>query len=135
MFTCSICLKEHQPWSLAFQKRKGGKDVCRACKSMMKESRAVTSTNKKSQNAMTALENRVWNLEQKQKDLSFAVDVSVKHATENIDWKEIVSPCVEELFAEKMSVMEKELKSMQNQLLTMHSRMKDLVEKRIWGED
>lgn len=130
MFTCSICLKEHQPWSLAFQERKGGKDVCRACKSMMKESRAVASSNKKSQNAMAALENRVWSLEQKQKDLSFAVDVSVKHATENLDWKEIVSPSIEQLLAEKMSAMEKEMKSMQKQIMKLHSRLRELV-----GED
>lgn len=130
MFTCSICHKEHQPWSLAFQERKGGKDICRACKSMMKESRAVTSSNKRSQNAMTALENRVWNLEQKQKDLSFAVDVSVKHATENIDWKVVVSPSVEELLSEKMAEMEKEIKSMQKQIVKLHSRLRELV-----GED
>jgi polyhydroxyalkanoate synthesis regulator phasin len=130
MFTCSICEKEHQPWSLAFQERRGGKDVCRECKSMMKQSRAVTSSNKKSQNAIAALENRVWSLEQKQKDLSFAVDVSVKHATDNLDWKEIVSPSVEQLLAEKMSAMEKEMKSMQKQIVKLHSRLRELV-----GED
>jgi len=130
MFTCSICKKQHQPWSLAFQERKGGKDICRQCKSMMKQSRAVTSSNKKSQNAMAALENRVWSLEQKQKDLGFAVDVSVKHATDNLDWKEIVSPSVEQLFAEKMSAMEKEMKSMQKQIVKLHSRLRELV-----GED
>ena len=131
MFTCSVCKKEHQPWSLAFQNRKGGKDICRECKSMMKQSRAVTSSNKKNQNVMSALENRVWNLEQKQKDLGFLVDVSVK----GLEWGTIVEPTVERLFAEKMSALEKEMKSMQSQLLVMHSRMKDLVEKRIWGED
>ena len=135
MFTCSICKKEHQPWSLAFQERKGGKDICRECKSMMKQSRAVTSSNKRSQNAMAALENRVWNLEQKHKDISFVIDVSVRHATEHLDWKEILSPIVDELVAEKISTMEKEVTSMQKQLLKMHSRMKNLVEKRIWGDD
>lgn len=130
MFTCSVCKKEYQPWSLAFQERQGGKDVCRGCKSMMKQSRAVTFSNKKSQNAISALENRVRSLEQSQKDLSFAVDISVKNATENLDWKEIVSPSVEQLFAEKMSAMEKEMKSMQNQIVKLHSRLRELV-----GED
>jgi len=130
MFTCSVCKKEHQPWSLAFQERKGGKDVCRKCKSMMKESRAVASSNKKNQNAMAALENRVWNLEQKQKDVNFVVDVSVKHATENLDWKEMVSPSVEQLFAEKMSAMKKEMESMQKQIIKLHNRLRELV-----GED
>ena len=76
---------------------------------------------------MAALENRVWNLEQKQKDLSFAVDVSVKHATDNLDWKEIVSPSVEQLLAEKMSAMEKEMKPMQKQIVKLHSRLRELV--------
>ena len=50
MFTCSICQKEHQP-SLAFQERKGGKDICRACKSMMKEKLVQLPLLRGSQNA------------------------------------------------------------------------------------
>ena len=38
-----------------------------------------------------------------------ASDVSVKHATDNLDWKEIVSPSVRQLLAEKISAMEKEI--------------------------
>jgi len=126
MFTCSVCLKEHQPWSLAFQERKGGKDVCRECKSMMKQSRAVTSSNKKSQNVISALENRVKSLESEQKNVSFLVDVGVKGAIQDLDWREIISPAVSEMFSEKILEYEQQLKSMQNQIVKLHGRIKDL---------
>ena len=63
------------------------------------------------------------------------METAVKAEASNLDWIAIITPIVEKVIAEKWKPIEKEVKSMQKQLLTMHSRMKDLVEKRIWGED
>ncbi len=135
MFTCAICQKEHQPWSLAFQERKGGKDICRECKSMMKQSRAITTANKRSQNAISALENRMLSIEKGQKNINFFIKSHVDEEIQKLDWTEILTPAVERITNEELVDMKKEMKSMQRQLLAMHKRMKDLVEKRIWGDD
>ena len=135
MFTCAICEEEYSPWSLSFQSRKGGKSICRNCKSRQTQSSAVKTANKRNQNLISSVENRIARLEEEQKNMSFAMETAVKAEASNLDWIAIITPIVEKVIAEKWEPIEKEMKSMQKQLLTMHSRMKDLVEKRIWGED
>ena len=135
MFTCSVCGKEFQPWSLAFQERKGGKDICRDCKTMMKQSRSVQHANRKTDTLYSALENRVHSLEKDKEMASFIIETAVKGEAANLDWESIISPMLEPMVEERLRPMTKELESMQRQLLAMHKRMKELVEKRIWGDD
>ena len=135
MFTCSICEKEFQPWSLAFQERKGGKDICRDCKTMMKQSRSVQHANRKTDTLYSALENRVLSLEKEREMVSFMVETAVKAEAGNLDWESIITPIVESTVEKRLKPMTEELQSMQRQLLAMHKRMKDLVENKIWGDD
>lgn len=135
MFTCAMCKEEYSPWSLSFQSRKGGKSICRNCKSIQTQASAVRTANKKNQGVISSIENRIARLEDEQKNMSFVMETTVKAEASNLDWIGIITPIVEKVIAEKWEPIEKEMKSMQKQLLTMHSRMKDLVEKRIWGED
>jgi len=135
MFTCSICEKDFQPWSLAFQKRKGGKDICRDCKTMMKQSRSVKNANKKADTLISSMENRILSLEKDKEMASFIVETAVKGEASNLDWVSIITPIVESSVEERLKPMAQELESMQRQLLAMHKRMKDLVEKRVWGDD
>jgi len=135
MFTCSICGNDFKPWSLAFQERKGGKDVCRNCKTMMKQSRSVQHANRKTESLYSALENRILSLEKDKEMASFVVETAVKGEAQNLDWESIITPLLESMVEERLKPMTQELESMQRQLLAIHKRMKDLVEKRIWGED
>jgi K+-transporting ATPase c subunit len=135
MFTCAICEEQYSPWSLSYQSRKGGKSICRSCKANQVQSSAVKTANKRNQNLISSVENRIARLEEEQKNMSFVMETAVKAEASNLDWIAIITPIVEKVIAEKWEPIEKEVKSMQKQLLTMHSRMKDLVEKRIWGED
>ena len=135
MFICAMCKEEYSPWSLSFQSRKGGKSICRNCKSIQTQTSAVRTANKKNQGVISSIENRIARLEDEQKNMSFVMETTVKAEASNLDWVAIITPIVEKVVAEKWEPIEKEMKSMQKQLLTMHSRMKDLVEKRIWGED
>lgn len=134
MFTCEACKQEYQPWSLAFKDRQGVKAICRTCDSQRKQSRAVINSNRKKQNDLSALESRIYRIEQKQENVSFLIESSIKSEAEMIDWQTIITPIIEKMVEQRWSKMEKEIRSMQNQLLTMHTRMKNLVEKRIWGD-
>jgi len=123
VFTCSICEKQFQPWSLAFQERRGGKDVCRDCKTLMKQSRSVKNSNKKIDNLVSALENRILSLEEERGMSSFIAETAIKGEVANLDWERIITPILESFLQENLAPFRQELERMQNQLVLLHSRM------------
>ena len=101
----------------------------------MKQSRSVQHANRKTDTLYSALENRVHSLEKEKEMASFIIETAVKGEAANLAWESIISPMLEPMVEERLRPMTKELESMQRQLLAMHKRMKELVEKRIWGDD
>lgn len=121
---CRNCGKEAQNFSLKAQAEGKAPNLCKECWVDRKNTTALTTANRKTQNIILSLESRIKNLNEKIEMLEASISSVARAETMNcvqaIDFNEIVVPIVEKTLKDSQE------NKLQKQILTLNNRITKL---------